>query len=135
MIRSLQLATVPRRVKCSHSQKKSRIKHQGWRRQEMVVNLTVVPIGKDSSLSAKVAEVLKIISDSGISYKLHSMGTILEGEWDEIMRLIKKCHKKILKDSDRVLTTITIDDRKGRTDLIAGKVKSVEEKLGKKLKT
>jgi len=101
----------------------------------MVVNLTVVPIGKDSSLSAKVAEVLKIISDSGISYKLHSMGTILEGEWDEIMRLIKKCHKKILKDSDRVLTTITIDDRKGRTDRIAGKVKSVEEKLGKKLKT
>ncbi|MBT3353311.1 MAG: MTH1187 family thiamine-binding protein [Candidatus Scalindua sp.] len=101
----------------------------------MVVNFTVVPIGKDSSLSAKVAEVLKIISDSGISYKLHSMGTILEGEWDEIMRLIKKCHKKILKDSDRVLTTITIDDRKGRTDRIAGKVKSVEEKLGKKLKT
>jgi len=97
----------------------------------MVVNFTVVPIGKDSSLSAKVAEVLKIISDSGISYKLHSMGTILEGEWDEIMRLIKKCHKKILKDSDRVLTTITIDDRKGRTDRIAGKVKSV----GKKLKT
>ena len=101
----------------------------------MVVNFTVVPIGKDSSLSAKVAEVLKIISDSGISYKLHSMGTILEGEWDEIMRLIKKCHKKILKDSDRVLTTITIYDRKGRTDRIAGKVKSVEEKLGKKLKT
>ena len=101
----------------------------------MVVNFTVVPIGKDSSLSAKVAEVLKIISDSGISYKLHSMWTILEGEWDEIMRLIKKCHKKILKDSDRVLTTITIDDRKGRTDRIAGKVKSVEEKLGKKLKT
>ena len=101
----------------------------------MVVNFTVVPIGKESSLSAKVAEVLKIISNSGISYKLHSMGTILEGEWDEIMRLIKKCHKKILKDSDRVLTTITIDDRKGRTDRIAGKVKSVEEKLGEKLKT
>ncbi len=101
----------------------------------MVVNFTIVPIGKDSSLSAKVAEVLKIVSDSGISYKLHSMGTILEGEWDEIMRLIKKCHKKILKDSDRVLTTITIDDRKGRTGRISGKVKSVEKKLGMKLKT
>jgi len=101
----------------------------------MVVNFTIVPIGKDSSLSAKVAEVLKIVSDSGVSYKLHSMGTILEGEWDEIMRLIKKCHKKILKDSDRVLTTITIDDRKGRTGRISGKVKSVEKKLGKKLKT
>ena len=101
----------------------------------MVVNFTVVPIGKDSSLSAKVAEILKIVSESGIDYKLHSMGTILEGDWDEIMRLIKKCHKRVLKDSDRVLTTITIDDRKGRIGRIAGKVKSVEKKLGKKLKT
>ena len=101
----------------------------------MVVNFTIVPMGKESSLSSQVAEVLKIVSDSGIDYKLHSMGTILEGEWDEIMRLIKKCHKKISKDSDRVLTTITIDDRKGRTGRITGKVKSVERKLGKKLKT
>ncbi|GAX60164.1 cytosolic protein [Candidatus Scalindua japonica] len=101
----------------------------------MVVNFTIVPIGKESSLSTKVAEVLNIVSESGIDYKLHSMGTILEGDWDEIMRLIKKCHKKILKDSDRVLTTITIDDGKGRTGRIAGKVKSVEKKLGKKLKT
>ena len=101
----------------------------------MVVNFSVVPIGKESSLSAKVAEVLKIVSESEIDYKLHSMGTILEGDWDEIMRLIKKCHKRVLKDSDRVLTTITIDDRKGRTGRIAGKVKSVEKKLGKKLKT
>ncbi len=101
----------------------------------MVVNFSIVPIGKDSSLSAKVAEVLKIVSESGIDYKLHSMGTILEGEWDEIMGLISKCHQEILKDSDRVLTTITIDDRKGRTGRISGKVKSVERKLGKKLKT
>ena len=101
----------------------------------MVVNFSIVPIGKDSSLSAKVAEVLKIVSESGIDYKLHSMGTILEGDWVEIMKLIKKCHKKILKGSDRVLTTITIDDRKGRTARISDKVKSVEKKLGKKLKT
>ena len=101
----------------------------------MVVNFSVVPIGKESSLSAKVAEVLKIVSESEIDYKLHSMGTILEGDWGEIMGLIKKCHKRVLKDSDRVLTTITIDDRKGRIGRIAGKVKSVEKKLGKKLKT
>ncbi len=101
----------------------------------MVVNFSIVPIGKESSLSAQVAEILKIVSESGISYKLHSMGTILEGDWDEIMELIKKCHKKILMDSGRVLTTITIDDRKGRTGRISGKVQSVEKKLGKKLKT
>jgi len=101
----------------------------------MIVNFSIVPIGKESSLSAQVAEILKIVSESGIDYKLHSMGTILEGEWDNIMKLIKKCHKNILKDSDRVLTTVTIDDRKGRTGRIAGKVKSVERKMGKKIKT
>ena len=101
----------------------------------MIVNFSIVPVGKESSLSAQVAEILEIVSESGIDYKLHSMGTILEGEWDNIMKLIKKCHKIILKDSDRVLTTITIDDRKGRTGRINGKVKSVERKLGKKLKT
>ncbi len=101
----------------------------------MVVNFSIVPIGNESSLSTKVAEILKIVSESGINYKLHAMGTILEGDWDEIMRLIKKCHKRMLKDSDRALTTITIDDRKGRTGRIAGKVKSVEGKLGRKLKT
>ena len=101
----------------------------------MVVNFSIVPIGKESSLSAQVAEILTIVSKSGINYKLHAMGTILEGDWDKIMNLIKKCHKRILKDSDRVLTTITIDDRKGRTGRISGKVKSVERKVGKKLKT
>ncbi len=101
----------------------------------MVVNFSIVPIGKECSLSAQVAEVLEIVSESGISYRLHAMGTILEGDWDEIMDLIKKCHKKILKVSERVLTTITIDDRKGRIGRISGKVKSVERKLGKKLKT
>ena len=101
----------------------------------MIVNFSVVPIGKESSLSTQVAEILKIVSESGIDYKLHAMGTILEGEWDNIMKLIKKCHKQILNNSDRVLTTITIDDRKGRTGRIAGKVNSVEKKLAKKLKT
>jgi uncharacterized protein (TIGR00106 family) len=101
----------------------------------MVVNFSIVPVGKESSLSRQVAEILEIVSESGISFKLHAMGTILEGDWEEIMRLIKRCHKKILKDSDRVLTTITIDDHKGRTGRISGKVKSVERKLGKKLKT
>ncbi len=100
----------------------------------MVVNFSIVPIGKGSSLSIQIAEVLKIVDKSGINYKLHAMGTILEGDWDKILKLIKKCHKKILKNSDRVLTTITIDDRKGKTNRIVGKVQSVERKMGKKSK-
>ena len=101
----------------------------------MVVNFSIMPIGKGNRLSKQIAEVLKIVSESGINYKLHAMGTILEGDWNRIFKLIKRCHKKILKDSDRVLTTITIDDHKDRTGRIAGKVQSVKRKVGKKLKT
>ena len=100
----------------------------------MIANFSVVPIGKGNSLSSQVAEVLKIVDESGINYKLHSMGTILEGDWDEILKLIKKCHERTLEDSDRVLTTITIDDRKGKSGRIVGKIQSVERKLGKELK-
>ncbi len=100
----------------------------------MIANFSVVPIGKGNSLSSQVAEVLKIVDESGINYKLHSMGTILEGDWDEILRLIKKCHERTLEDSNRVLTTITIDDRKGKSGRIVGKIQSVERKLGKELK-
>ncbi len=100
----------------------------------MIVNFSIVPIGKGNSLSTQVADVLKIVDESGINYKLHSMGTILEGDWDEILRLIKKCHERTLEDSDRVLTTITIDDRKGKSGRIVGKVQSVERKLGRELK-
>jgi len=100
----------------------------------MIANFSVVPIGKGNSLSTQVAEVLKIVDESGINYKLHSMGTILEGDWDEILKLIKKCHERTLEDSDRVLTTITIDDRKGKSGRIVGKVQSVERKLGRELK-
>ncbi len=100
----------------------------------MIANFSVVPIGKGNSLSSQVAEVLKIVDESGINYKLHSMGTILEGDWDEILKLIKKCHERTLEDSDRVLTTITIDDRKGKSGRIVGKVQSVERKLGRELK-
>ncbi len=100
----------------------------------MIVNFSIVPIGKGNSLSTQVADVLKIVDESGINYKLHSMGTILEGDWDKILRLIRKCHKRMLENSDRVLTTITIDDRKGRSNRIVGKVQSVERKLGKELK-
>ncbi len=100
----------------------------------MIVNFSIVPIGKGNSLSTQVADVLKIVDESGINYKLHSMGTILEGDWDKILRLIRKCHKRMMENSDRVLTTITIDDRKGKSNRIVGKVQSVERKFGKKLR-
>ena len=100
----------------------------------MLVEFSIVPVGTGASISPLIATVLRIVSESGVRYKANPMGTVLEGEWDELMGLIKQCHAEIMNNTERVLTTITIDDRKGKEDRIEQKLKSVEEKLGTTLK-
>jgi uncharacterized protein (TIGR00106 family) len=100
----------------------------------MLVEFSVVPLGAGASVSPQIARVFKIVSESGVSYKANPMGTVLEGEWDEVMGVVKRCHDEVMKDSERVLTSIKIDDRKGRGQRIEKKLESVEQKLGMKLK-
>jgi len=100
----------------------------------MLVEFTIVPIGLGSSIGDQLAEVLKIIDASGMPYKVNPMGTVVEGEWEEVMNLIRKCHKTVMKTGERAITTISIDDRKGKLGRIDAKVKSVERRIGKSLK-
>jgi len=99
----------------------------------MLVEFSVVPVGTGVSISPQIAKVLKIVAESGVRYKANPMGTVLEGEWDKVMGVVKKCHNEVIKDAERVLTTITIDDRKGKEERIDKKIESVEQKLGMKL--
>ncbi len=101
----------------------------------MLVEFSVVPVGTGVSISPQIAKVLKIVSESGLQYKANPMGTVLEGDWDAVMAVVKKCHDTVMKDSERALTTIAIDDRKGKEARIEKKLESVEQKLGMKLKT
>jgi uncharacterized protein (TIGR00106 family) len=100
----------------------------------MLASFSIVPLGGGSSLSARVAEVLKIVDDSGMPYKVNPMGTVIEGDWDAVMKLIRKCHRTAMKHADRVLLSVVIDDRKGMPNRIDAKVHSVERRLGKSLK-
>ncbi|MBI5056587.1 MAG: MTH1187 family thiamine-binding protein [Nitrospirae bacterium] len=100
----------------------------------MLVEFSIIPIGAGSSIGDRLAGVLKIVDESGLPYKINPMGTVIEGSWNEILKLIKECHQTVLKSEDRVYTTISIDDRKGKPDRINGKVKSIEKRLGKALK-
>ncbi|MEW6068872.1 MAG: MTH1187 family thiamine-binding protein [Nitrospirota bacterium] len=100
----------------------------------MLAEFSIIPLGVGSSIGDQLAEVLKIVDASGIPYKVNPMGTVVEGEWDEIMKLVKKCHQVIMKSGDRVITTISIDDRKGKPNRIDEKVKSIEKRIGKPLK-
>ena len=103
----------------------------------MLAELEIVPIGTGSaSLSGLLAQVARLIDQSGLDYRVGPMGTTVEGEWDRIMQLAKQCHQAMLGSSDRVMTTIRIDDRKDRpgTGRMLQKVQSLEAKLGKPLR-
>lgn len=100
----------------------------------MLAEFSVIPIGKGSSIGDTLAEVLRIVDASGLPYKANPMGTVIEGEWDEVMKLIKTCHMALMGKGERTLTGITIDDRKDRPNRIDEKVQSIERRLGKSLK-
>ncbi|MFH0823547.1 MAG: MTH1187 family thiamine-binding protein [Pseudomonadota bacterium] len=100
----------------------------------MLAEFSVAPIDKGAEgLSRYVAESMKIIQESGLDYEVHAMGTLIEGPADRVFEVIRKCHENMVRNSDRVLTSVKIDDRKGATGRIKGKVRAVEEKLGKPL--
>lgn len=101
----------------------------------MIAEISVIPIGKGVDLASYVATVVKIIDESGLDYKLHAMGTVVEGDGDRVFDLIKKCHNKMLELSERVYTTVKIDERKDKkVQMLGHKVQAVEEELGKNLK-
>ena len=93
----------------------------------MIVEFDTYPMGKESGLSEDIAEVSKIVESSELDYQLTAMGTIIEGDWDEVMEVVKKCHHRLRQDYDRVETHVKIDDHAGRTGRIEGKVEAVEK--------
>ena len=100
----------------------------------MLVILSVFPIGKGTSLSKYVAEAIQEIEKSGLDYRLTAMGTVIEGDWEPVMKLIKKVRDRLLHVSERVYMTVSIDDKKDRRRRIEDKVRSVENALGRSLK-
>lgn len=99
----------------------------------MLASFSVVPLGSGEGVKELVAEALAIVDESGLSYKLGAMQTTIEGDPDKVMEVILRCHQRVLESVPRVLTHITLDDRKGATGRLEGKVADVEQVLGRKL--
>jgi uncharacterized protein (TIGR00106 family) len=100
----------------------------------MLMELDIVPMGRGESVSADLTEILKIIDASGLDYRLTATGTNIEGSWDQLVDVARKCHEEMRKKSRRVMTSIKIDDYAERTGRLTTMVKSVENKVGKPLK-
>ena len=101
----------------------------------VLLQFSMSPMDKGESVSDYVSRSLDIISNSGVPYKLGPMGTCLEGEWDEVMGVIKECYEKMSSDCNRITCSIKIDYRKGKSGRLDSKMAAVEMKLGKKLNT
>lgn len=99
----------------------------------MLADFAVAPMGVGEDVAKLIAEALKIVDESGLSYRLGAMHTTIEGDPDRVMDVILRCHRRMLELAPRVLTSITIDDRRGATGRLEGKVRDVEQVLGKKL--
>ncbi len=100
----------------------------------VLLEFSMSPLGKGESVGKYVSRSLEIVDKSGVDYRLNPMGTVLEGEWDDVMRVVKRCYERMRKDCNRISCSIKIDARKGAKGRLASKVASVEKRLGRTLK-
>jgi len=97
----------------------------------IVLDLSIFPLDKGESLSAYVARCVDIIDRSGLEYRCHAMGTTIEGEFDELMSVVRQCFDALAADCNRIICSIKFDYRKQRNKGIQSKVESVEARLGR----
>jgi uncharacterized protein (TIGR00106 family) len=100
----------------------------------VLLEFSMSPLEKGPSVGEYVARSLKIIDESGLDYRLHAMGTIVEGELDEVLGVLKQCLAAMTVDCERVTCTAKLDYRRGHAGRLKAKVASVEDKLGRVLK-
>jgi len=101
----------------------------------VLLEFSMYPTDKGESVSAYVARSLDIIDRSGLPYQLTPMGTILEGEWHQVMEVVTRCLEAMQTDCQRIATQIKIDYRAGNASRLKAKIASVEGKLGRALST
>jgi uncharacterized protein (TIGR00106 family) len=96
----------------------------------LLLEFSMSPMDKGESLSPYVARSLEIIHSSKVPYRLNPMGTVLEGDWDEVMGVVKSCFDRMKQDCRRISISLKVDYREGASGRMESKIRSVEEKLG-----
>jgi len=101
----------------------------------VLLEFAMAPHGRGDSLSAQVARILDVIDRSGVAYQLTPMGTILEGDWDEVFAVVTACFKTLQADCPRIAMNLKMDYRAGTESRLRSKIAKVEQHLGRRLKT
>lgn len=100
----------------------------------VVLEFSMFPLDKGESLSQYVARSLEIVDASGLDYRCHAMGTAVEGEFDQVMDVVRRCFQAMAAECNRVECSIKLDYRKGHQGRLVSKVQSVEQKLGREVR-
>jgi len=100
----------------------------------VLLEFSMSPLGQGESVGKYVARSLDIIDKSGVNYRLNPMGTVLEGDWDEVFSVVKRCFEAMRHDCNRVTAVIKVDYRRGRKGRLTAKVDAIEKTLGRKMR-
>lgn len=101
----------------------------------VLLEFSMTPSTREESKSPYVARILDLIDRSGLPYQLTPMGTIIEGDWAEVMAVVGDCFAALAADCPRISSQIKIDYRAGGNSRMKSKVEAVEARLGRKLST
>lgn len=105
---------------------------KGDKKMNALVAVAIAPFGTGDELAADVAEVVKVIRNSGLPNKTYSMFTEIEGEWDKVMDTVKKATAVLADKGIRTEVIMKMDIRPGYTNTMEEKLVRLEEKLGEK---
>src|SRR5262245_31422189 len=100
----------------------------------VLLDFSMAPMGKGESVAPYVARCLEIVAASGLDYRLHAMGTTLEGEWDQCFDVVRRCFEALRPECDRISVSLKVDYRKGPAGRLDSKVRHVQELLQQPLK-
>lgn len=97
----------------------------------VLMNFAIFPTDKGDSVSQYVSEVIRYIKESGVSYKLNSMGTTIEtATMEEALAIVNGAYKILDIHSSRIYCNLTMDIRKDKDNRIDQKIASVEANIG-----
>lgn len=94
-----------------------------------LVAVAIAPFGVGDELASEVAEVVKIIRDSGLKNRTYSMFTEIEGEWDAVMKVVKDATFVLAEKGIRTEVIMKMDIRPGYENMMDEKIKRMEEKM------
>ena len=101
----------------------------------VLLDFSMTPLGKGESVSTYVARCMEVVAASGLDYRLHAMGTTLEGELDQVLDVVRRCFEALETDCNRISCSIKIDYRKGPAGRLDSKVQKIQNLAGQLLKT